>query len=198
MTPDATHVAVEDPAVAGERDHALLDAGAGAVVQADQRRPDRQRQVHHLVDLLGEHLAEGAAEDREVLGEDEDLAAVDRAPAGDHAVGVGPLLDAAGERPVAGQHVELVERARVEQDLDPLAGEQLALGVLALDRPLRAGLQGFFLALGQLLEALVHRVLHRLPNLPVVLFKYRMRAVRDPSPRARYLERRVRSPPEPT
>ena len=34
------------------------------------------------------------------------------------------------------------KRARVEQVLDALAGEQLALGVLALDRPLRPGVQG--------------------------------------------------------
>ena len=61
------HVAVEDPAVAGEADHALLDAGAGAVVEADDRRTDLEGEVHQLVDLLGEHLAERAAEDREVL-----------------------------------------------------------------------------------------------------------------------------------
>ena len=130
------HVAVEDAAVAGQRDHALLDAGAGAVVEADDRRADLEGEVHQLVDLLGEHLAERAAEDGEVLAEDEHLAAVDRAPAGDDTVGVGPLLEARGVGPVAGQQVELLERAGVEQVLDPLAGEQLALGVLALDRPL--------------------------------------------------------------
>ena len=66
--------------------------------------------------------------------EHEHLAAVDRAPAGDDAVGVGPLLEPDAVGAVAGEHVELVERARVEQVLDALAGEQLALGVLALDR----------------------------------------------------------------
>ena len=49
--------------------------------------PTDSREVHHLVDLLGEHLAERAAEDREVLREQEHLAAVDRAPPGDDAVG---------------------------------------------------------------------------------------------------------------
>ena len=58
--------------------------------------------------------------------------------------------------PVAGQHVELVERALVEQVLDPLAGEQLALGVLALHGALRPGVEGFFLALCQLCQALGH------------------------------------------
>ena len=61
------HVAVEDAAVGVERDDAFLDAGAGAVVEADHRRADRLGEVHHLVDLLGEHLAERAAEDGEVL-----------------------------------------------------------------------------------------------------------------------------------
>jgi hypothetical protein len=61
------HVAVEDAAVGGEADHTLLDAGACAVVEADDRCPDLERQVHQLVDLLGEHLTEGAAEHGEVL-----------------------------------------------------------------------------------------------------------------------------------
>ena len=50
------------------------------------------------------------------------------------AVGVRPLLEPGAVGPVAGEHVELVERAGVEQVLDALAGEHLALGVLALDR----------------------------------------------------------------
>ena len=151
-------VAVEDAAVAGEADHALLDAGAGAVVEADDRRADRQRQVHELVDLLGEDLAEGAAEDGEVLREDEHLAAVDGAPAGDDTVGVGPLLEPGRRRAVAGQLVELVEGAVVEQVLDPLAGQQLALAVLALDGTLGAGVDGRLLALGQLVETFPHGV----------------------------------------
>ena len=67
MTPDAFTLRKKMPPYAGERDDAFLDARAGAVVEADQRRADRLGEVHHLVDLLGEHLAERAAEDREVL-----------------------------------------------------------------------------------------------------------------------------------
>ena len=81
------------------------------------------------------------------------------APPGDDTVGVGPLLDAAVERPVAGQHVELVERARVEQVLETLAGEELALLVLALHRPLRARVDRFLLAPLEILEPLLHRML---------------------------------------
>ena len=86
------------------------------------------------MDLLGEHLAERAAEHREVLGEHEDLATVDRAPAGDDAVGErAGVLDAEAVGPVAGEHVELDEGAGVEQQLDALAGGELAALVLALD-----------------------------------------------------------------
>ena len=81
------HVAREDAAVRVERHHAFLDACAGAVVEPDHRRAHRLGEVHHLVDLLGEHLAQRAAEDGEVLAEHEHLAAVDGAPAGDDAVG---------------------------------------------------------------------------------------------------------------
>ena len=152
------HVAVEDAAVAGERDDALLDAGAGAVVEPDDRRADLEGEVHQLVDLLGEHLAERAAEHREVLREHEHLAALDRAPAGDDAVGVGTLLEARRRRAVAGEEVELVERAVVEEVLDALAGEQLALGVLALDRAGRAGVVRLLAPLLQIVELLLHAV----------------------------------------
>ena len=71
----------------------------------------------------------------------------------------GPLEQAAVVGSVAGEHVELVERAGVEQELDALAGQHLALGVLPLDRPLGSGVEGLLLALGQLGQALAHRVL---------------------------------------
>jgi hypothetical protein len=109
------------------------------------------------VDLVGEHLAERPAEDREVLAEHEDLATLDRPPAGDDAVGVGPVLETGLQR-AAGQRVELAERPRVEQQVDALTGQQLAPLVLAV-----AGLVGprgerFLLALGQVRDALAHRV----------------------------------------
>ena len=112
------------------------------------------------MDLLGEDLAEGAAEDREVLGEHEHLAPVDGAPAGDHAVGVRPLLEPGRVGAVAGEQVELVERALVEQVLDALAGEHLALGVLALDGSRRAGVVRLLASLAQIVELVLHRV-HR-------------------------------------
>ena len=155
------HVAVEDPAVGVQRDDALLDAGAGAVVEADHRDAGRGGQVHDLVDLLGEDLAERAAEDREVLAEEADPAPVDRPEAGHDAVGVGAVvLQPHAVGPVPGQHVELLEGPLVEEVLDPLAGGQLALGVVAFDRPGASGVEGLVLAFGQLGQPFGHGVFH--------------------------------------
>jgi hypothetical protein len=148
---------MEDAAVGGQRHRALLDAGAGAVVDAHHRGTHLERHVHDLVDLLGEHLAERPAEEREVLREHEHLAPIDLAPAGDDAVGVGPLGHVGAA--VAGQHVELMERAGVEQVLDALAGEHLPPVVLALDRALRTRGAGLLLAGLQIFESLANRVL---------------------------------------
>ena len=155
------HVAVEDATVGVERDHPFLDARPGAVVEPDHRDAGRGGQVHHLVDLLGEHLAQRTAEDGEVLAEDADPPAVDGAESGDHPVGVGAVvLQAHAVGPVAGQHVQLLERALVEEVVDPFPGGHLALGVLPLDRFLTAGVQRLFLALGQLGQAFSHRMFH--------------------------------------
>ncbi len=119
--------------------------------------PTFDREVHHLVDLLGEDLAERAAEHGEVLGEEEHLAPGDRPPSGDHAVGVRPLLEPGGLGSVPGQLVELVEAAGVEQVVDPLAGEHLALRVLAFDRPWRPGGECCLTTRPKIGELVVHR-----------------------------------------
>ncbi len=111
------------------------------------------------MELLGEGLPESAAEDREVLGEHEDPTAVDGPPAGDDAIGVGALLDAAVVGPVADQQVEFMERALVEQVVDALAGEQLALGVLSFDRPFGARVKGLFPPLAEVVEPVAHGML---------------------------------------
>ena len=56
-------IAVEDAAVAVKRHDALLDARATRVVETDDRHPDRKREIHDLVDLLGVRLAECSPED---------------------------------------------------------------------------------------------------------------------------------------
>src|SRR6185437_6738404 len=95
-----------------------------------------------------------------VLGEDEGLPAVDGAPAGDDAIARHPgLLHAEFDRAVLDEHVELLERALVEQELDPLAGRQFAAGMLRIDALYAAAKLG---ARAPFLEG-VQDVLHRLP-----------------------------------
>ncbi len=130
------HVALEDLGVAAQRGDAFLDAGAAGVVEPDDRRADLHGLVHDLADLLGMGLGERAAEHGEVLAEDEDQPAVDGAVAGDDAVAGDLLLVHAEVRAaVLDEHVPFLEAALVEQQLDALAGGELALGVLRLDAP---------------------------------------------------------------
>ncbi|MBV8300662.1 MAG: hypothetical protein JOY68_01925, partial [Candidatus Dormibacteraeota bacterium] len=122
---DATgaHVAIEDLGVPGERDHALLDPRPAGVVDPDARAAGAHREVHDLRDLLGEDLAERAAEDAGVVAEEEHLAAVDGAPAGDHPITADPALaHAEVGRAVHREDVDLGEGPGVEETLDPLAG----------------------------------------------------------------------------
>ena len=131
--PRGQGVAQEDVGVAAEGGDALLDARAAGVVEADDRRAHLHREVHDLADLLGVGLGEAAAEDREVLGEDVDETPVDAAVAGDDAVARDLLLGHAEvEAAVLDQLVELLEGALVEEELDALAGGELAFPVLAL------------------------------------------------------------------
>jgi hypothetical protein len=119
-----------------QRHHALLDPRAAGVVDADQRASVAQRHVHHLDDLLGERLSQAAAEDREVLREDEHAPALDRAVPGHHAVAVGPVLHHVEVRAaVLDERIQLDERPRVEQRLHSLTREQLPPLVVPLDRP---------------------------------------------------------------
>jgi hypothetical protein len=106
---------------------------------------DLGRPVHDLDDLLAEDLAERAAEDGEVLGEDSHLAAVDLAVAGDDAVAVGPvLLLPELATAVPGVLVHLDERALVEEHRRCApSGGLLALGVLLLDSRRRPGVGHF-------------------------------------------------------
>src|SRR5262249_41852523 len=90
--------------------------------------------VHHLADLLREDLGQAAAEDREILREDEHTPAEDRSVARHDGVAPRPALAHLElDLAVAYVAVELDERARIEQLLEPLASEQLALRALALD-----------------------------------------------------------------
>ncbi|CAM5260654.1 hypothetical protein SALBM311S_03370 [Streptomyces alboniger] len=149
--PGCLGVALEDAAVAGESRDTLLDTGARTVVQRHQRGTGRDGHVHDLVDLRGVCLAQGTAEDAEVMGVDEDRTALHRAPAGDDTVRVRLLgLQAEPGRPVPAQLLDLPEGTRVHNQLDALPRGQLALGVLRLGGLLARAGQGLRTDLVQL------------------------------------------------
>src|SRR5216683_1204720 len=75
----------------------------------------------------------------QILAEDVDQPAVDRAVARHHAVARDLLgLHAEIDRAMLDEHVVFLERSGIEQRVDALAGRQLALGVLRLDAALPA------------------------------------------------------------
>ena len=152
------HVALEDVGIAAERGDAFLDARAARVVEADHRRADLHRVVHDLADLLGVGFGQRAAEDGEVLREDEHQAAVDGAVAGDDAVAGNllGLIHAEIDAAMLLEHVPFFEGVRVEQQLDAFAGGQLALVVLAVDALLATAEAGHFALFFQLADDVVH------------------------------------------
>src|SRR5258705_7733061 len=112
-------------------------------------------------------LRQRTAEHRKILGKHKSLAAVDGAPAGDDAVaGNLVLLHAEFGRAVLDEHVELLERALVEQKLNALPRGQFPASVLRLDAFFAAPELG---AGAPLLEG-IQNVLHLLPAPPVVPF----------------------------
>ena len=105
-----------------------------------------------------------AAEHGEVLREDIDQAAVDRARAGDHAVARDLLLvHPEVGRIMLDEHVIFFEAAGIEQDAQALAGGQPALGVLRRDALLAAAQPG---QLAPLLE-FFDRGCHSAPIVPI-------------------------------
>ncbi len=101
-------------------------------------------------------LRERAAEDREVLSEEIDQPRIHRAVAADDAVagdGRG-LVHAEVAAAVGDEGVDLDERAGVEEQLDALAGGELARRVLLVDALLAAAQLGRGKAALQLLDLL--------------------------------------------
>jgi hypothetical protein len=113
--------------------------------------------VHDLTDFLGVGLGQGTAEHGEILAKDEDQAAVDGAVADHHAV-AGHLVLAHAEVAAAmlDEHVPLLEGAFVEQNLDALAGGELALLVLRLDPARAAAGAGPFALFLELADDVLH------------------------------------------
>ena len=136
-----------------------MDARAAGIVEPHHRGAHPHGVVHDLADLLRVRLAQRAAEDGEVLAEDEDQAPVDGAPPGDDAIARHALLGHAEVRAaVLDEHVVFLERAVVEQQLQTFAGGKLALGVLSLDPRLAAAQPGAGAALFKRAQDVVHRL----------------------------------------
>ena len=152
-------VPFKDLSETGQGVDAFLDARAAGIVQADDRGAGADRQVHHLANLFGHRLGQGSAGDGEILRKDIHYTAVDGAAAGHHAVAVEVLLVHAEVRAaVLHEHIVLLEAALeaafVEKERNPLAGGQLALGMLGLDAFLPAAETGVRAPLNQLLDVL--------------------------------------------
>ena len=100
-------------------------------------------------------LGERAAEDGEVLGEYVDQPAVDPPVAGDDAVaGIDLLVQPEVGGAMGDEAIELDEAARIEQQVQPLAGGELALLVLRGDAGGAPALFCERLAVVQLIEEL--------------------------------------------
>ena len=149
----------EEVAGAGEeRAGRLLDAGAGRVEQPDERHPLGERHLAQAGDLELAGHPHRAGHHGEVVGGDAAGAAVDVAPAGDHAVGGGldPVHRPLGEvRAAVDAHLD--EGALVDQQVDPLAGGELAALVLLGDLLLAAAELRLLAPLVQLLGQLAQR-----------------------------------------
>src|SRR5262249_54830115 len=108
-------------------------------------------------------LGQRSAKDGEVLGEQIDSPAIDRAPTGHnpvtgdfrffHSEFVGPMFD---------EHVELLERTLIEQKLDTFPRGELSARVLGLDPRLATAEAGLLAALLEFIEDVFHGPLPRL------------------------------------
>src|SRR5262245_51889877 len=102
-------------------------------------------------------LRQRAAEDGKILGEDVNDAAVDGAPAGDHAVARDlDLFHAEVGAAMLHVHVELLEGIFVHEKLDALARGELAAPVLRLDAGTTAADTRFRSSALQLVENFLH------------------------------------------
>jgi len=144
--------------VARERHHAFLNARAAGIVEADNRRALAHGEVHDFYDFSGVGFRERTAEHGEILREDVHEAAVDAAVAGDEAIArrtLRVLVHAEVGAVMADELVELFEGALIEEQVDALAGAELALLVFALATLGTAARFGFVAAPAKFGEAIV-------------------------------------------
>ena len=153
---------LHDQVEAGQRRHVReahllerLDAAAAtrAVHEPDERKPQVVCHALGVDGLLPDGGVGRAAADREVVALDDGAAAVDATLADDRVRGeeLGELA-VLGVGAAPGERTGLVEAARVEEPVDPLANRQPARLMLPADALLAAHAPGELLAPAQLLE----------------------------------------------
>ena len=135
-----THVHAENVSKHRQGSHALLNAGATTIVNADDRATVLQSELLHLHNLLAVHLREGTTVHGEILRVHGNQTAIHGAVTGDQTVTQG-LLRLHTERggAVAGEGIKLYERTLVQKHVDALAGGVLTACVLLLNSCLTAG-----------------------------------------------------------
>ncbi len=116
--------------------------GAARVDEVDARQPVLQGHGLRAQVLLDRHRVVGAALDGRVVRDDDDLAAVHPADAGDDSGAGHRVVVAVGAvHPEGGHRAQLEERAAgVEQPVDPVSREELAAVGVLLPRRLAAAL----------------------------------------------------------
>jgi hypothetical protein len=85
---DATgpDISVKNFAISRQGIDPLLNPGTARVVEADDRCPHLDGQIHDLANFLGMGFAETAALDGKILCKSEDLTAINGAMAGDYSI----------------------------------------------------------------------------------------------------------------
>ena len=128
------HVAAKYLAVGGQRDDALLDAGAARVVEANHRCAALDGQVHDLADLFPERAGKRSAEHCKILAEQKDRPAFNLAETGYHAIARDHVfVHVEVMATVHHKTVKLLKRAFIDKLIDAFAGRELALVMLGLD-----------------------------------------------------------------
>ena len=152
-------VALEHLAIGGQRGHTFLDARAARIVDPDDRCAVLHRHIHDLADLGGMGFRHRPTKHGEILTEHIDHAPVDRAPAGHDTIAARlALLHAEIGAAMSHEHVVFFETAFIQQQFDPLARRQFALGMLRVDPRLSATQSGPGAPLFQFLKNVFHRM----------------------------------------
>lgn len=104
--PRAQGVSQEDVGVPAQGHHTFLNPRPPGVVEANDRNPKLQSQIHDLADLFRMRFGEGAAKHRKVLGENRHRPAINAAKTGHHPIAGDALrlhakvVAAVGDQPI--------------------------------------------------------------------------------------------------